>query len=81
MPSYDYVRANGWRRTLDGVCAWRADATLYVSRNYTGTWFYEVLWADLDRPAVDGTAFDRNAAMHSAERAHDAATSDLGGAR
>jgi hypothetical protein len=77
MPHYDHVRTSGWRRTCDGVVAWREDATLYVTRAYSGMWVYQVLWSDLNRPHIQGEAQDRDhatdlcARVYAASRHHD----------
>jgi hypothetical protein len=70
MPHYDHVRTSGWRRSADGVCAWREDAVLYVTRAYSGLWVYQVLWSDLDRPHVQGQAHDRDHAMDLCQRVY-----------
>lgn len=70
MPHYDHVRAAGWRRSCDGVCAWREDAVLYVTRAYSGWWVYQVLWSDLDRSHIQGEARDRDHAMDLAARVY-----------
>ena len=70
MPDYDHVRASGWRRTADGVCAWREDAVLYVTRAYSGLWVYQVLWSDLTRPHIQGEAQDRDHAMDLCARVY-----------
>ena len=70
MPDYDYVRAAGWRRTVDGACAWREDAVLYVTRAYSGAWVYQVLWSDLTRPHIQGEAWDRSHAIDLAARVY-----------
>lgn len=70
MPDYDHVRSSGWRRTCDGVCAWREDAVLYVTRAYSGAWVYQVLWADLTRPHIQGEAWERAHAMDLCARVY-----------
>jgi hypothetical protein len=70
MPHYDHVRTSGWRRSCDGVVAWREDAILYVTRAYSGLWVYQVLWSDLTRPHIQGEATDRDHAMDLCARVH-----------
>jgi hypothetical protein len=70
MPHYDHVRTSGWRRSCDGVVAWREDAILYVTRAYSGLWVYQVLWSDLTRPHIQGEATDRDHAMDLCARVY-----------
>jgi len=70
MPHYDHVRTSGWRRSCDGVVAWREDAVLYVTRAYSGLWVYQVLWSDLARPHIQGESQDRDHAMDLAARVY-----------
>ena len=70
MPHYDHVRTSGWRRSCDGVVAWREDAVLYVTRAYSGLWVYQVLWSDLTRPHIQGQATDRDHAMDLCARVY-----------
>ena len=70
MPHYDHVRTSGWRRSCDGVVAWREDAVLYVTRAYSGLWVYQVLWSDLTRPHIQGEATDRDHAMDLCARVY-----------
>ena len=70
MPHYDHVRTSGWRRSCDGVVAWREDAVLYVTRAYSGLWVYQVLWSDLNRPHIQGEAQDRDHAMELCARVY-----------
>lgn len=70
MPNYDHVLTSGWRRSCDGVVAWREDATLYVTRAYSGWWVYQVLWSDLDRPHIQGEARDRDHAIDLCQRVY-----------